>query len=376
MIGRTLLAATLGFAIVPAAAPPSYAVGPVLSVADVGVVAEPNWPNSVTEAAFTVTLDEPATEPVTMSYHLYASSWSVMPPSTGSLTLAPGASEGQIEVEVGRDTASYADGWFTVEIYDVVGADIAEPEGRWNGSAFVYDAARAHGYVRNSDRTGRFYCGAEAARGGTGTGPAVLKGNIYTDCESDTSYSLKQWSYTSAPRVPTALHVSVGELRTVIDGVERATPPADTRPYLGDGGDAYAHASDIRITAPGLDIRIEDAWASATMRCTSLDGALPALTSGGMLTGVTVNGRPIEVGDKVNYRIGQDYQTGIIFNADYTSPKGGRMRTAILVGRDSGDWGDLAIARVHLAPGYPGTGYYSNPCTDRMKDGERYPPLY
>lgn len=351
MIGRFLLAAVLAGAFVPGIGSAADATGTGLTVSDVTVV-EPNYPDSSTLVPVDITLDQPATAPVSVTWYAFNppdTSWDnrTIEYADGTLTFAPGETTKTITVKVLRRRATYQDTTFTVRAVESTSTTGWQDAGT--------------GTVINSDRAGTWYCSGVALHGGTtvstqwplpGYDQEIYGGTGWTDCngvgwppvagEAPDPVQLGDYTVT----------VSAGQA-----GVDRGDqPPADdTRPFVGDGATVNSSVSSIAITGPGVDVRIDAAWATAATHCEALD-ALPSLRSASGVRGVVING--ISVGDTTepaSYQLAPGLVLGLNTTYDDTTHAG---RSAVTVATSTASNG-----HEYLRVGFARAGFVDNPCT-------------
>jgi len=280
-ISRIAAAALVSMCAMLAGAAPSQAATPALSIDDV-TVNEPNYPDQEAPAVFTVSLDQPAPDPVTVQ-------WATSTPldhedpefkqESGTVTIPQGERQGTLTVTVLREQSQAIDRQFTVTLSAPTNATIADGTGV--------------GTIVNSDRAGRFTCFAE---GWSATHTII--GSIIVNRGSGGVGSDNECNYPKAAGYKLVSQSIAGVTFTAsaIDLAAAPTPKADswdTRVYVGDGADASAKASVIRIAAPGLDVRIETARSVTQIRCQAL-GVPPVLTGSSAVTGVTINGTKID----------------------------------------------------------------------------------
>ncbi len=285
MIKRALLGLALGVAAVPLVLGPADAAGPGLSIDDV-IVVEPSWPDTHTPAVFTVTLDQPVATTVTVDY---AASAPAIEATSGTLTFAPGDVSEQLTVQAVRRPTVTSDETFLVTLSNSAGAPIADAWGI--------------GTVRNSDRKGSWGCHAEpvdvwnyvwvsvGGKYGYEIDQDVPVGSERGCPNTDTSDPMTTTNRIPGPLGAGGYTVEVGATRAHASTVPWPNP-ADTRPFVGDGADNEASVASVRITGPGLDLRIDAAQASVAARCAAI-GSSPAFTSASRVSGMVLNGQPI-----------------------------------------------------------------------------------
>jgi hypothetical protein len=280
-ISRIAAAALLAICAMLAGAAPSQAATPALSINDV-TVNEPNYPDYEAPAVFTVSLDQAAPEPVTVH-------WATSKPqndwnpefkaASGTVTIPQGEQQGTLTVTVRRDISNSIDRQFTVTLSEPANATIADGTGV--------------GTIINSDRAGKFSCLAE---GGEATN-TIATITTYRVIGTYVGWPL-ECNYSRAATYPSVNQGAAGVTFTAgtFDVAVAPTPRGDTndtRVNVGDGADASAKASTIRITAPGVDVRVETARSVAKIRCEALD-VPPGSTGSGAVTGVMINGKRID----------------------------------------------------------------------------------
>ncbi|KAA1426879.1 hypothetical protein [Nocardioides antri] len=283
MVKRLLLALVLGVAALPLAVGPVHATGPGLSIDDVTVV-EPSWPDAEAPAVFTVTLDQPVATTVTVDY---SASAPAIRATSGTLTFVPGDVSEQLAVEVLRRSSTANDESFVVTLSNTSGAPMADPWGV--------------GRVLNSDRGGSWSCQTHPvevwnyASVPTDFGPTaeedVSIGSEHGCPSTDTSDPTTATNRVPGPLGTHGYTVEVGATRSRASTVPWPNPD-DTRPFVGDGADVEASVATLHITGPGLDLRLDGAWATAGARCVVI-GDPPSFTSASRVSGLVLNGRRI-----------------------------------------------------------------------------------
>lgn len=337
-----LTVAVLGAGLV--GTPPAAAEGPAVSINDVTVV-EPNWPDWETPAVFTVSLNQPASDPVSVP-------WATSTPKdlwdpeikqeSGTVTIPAGQTQGTLTVTVLREDQYWGDREFTVSLSAPTNASIADGVGA--------------GTIINTDRAGRFSCYANG-----GTARTTIAGITTNQGFGGGSGYIHECRYPDADTYRTVTHEVAGATITA-KAFDLATSPTpngnyswDTRVNIGDGGDAHAKTGVITITGPGVDVRIETARSDATVRCSVL-GVPPVMASSGAVTGVTINGTRIDkITDHRVYNLSGHFR--LEFNRQTTKTE-----------NDPVPWVRLAqdavvIQNGVLVYGHTQVGYLHQPCT-------------
>jgi hypothetical protein len=145
-------------------------------------------------------------------------------------------------------------------------------------------------YATGEPRPGTFGCAALGAMAGASTPEGTGTGGMvaYTGCwePSDDPVSTVLNATNTAPPVLVlgGATVSIGAVRSTT-----SAPPAYDA-TVGDQATARAALTTVHVTAPGVDVRFSTIDAHAEATCVAL-AAPPALTSGGGVSDLVVNGR-------------------------------------------------------------------------------------
>lgn len=329
-----------------AAAAPSQAATPALSIDDV-TVNEPNWPDWEAPAVFTVSLDRPVAEPVTVHWTTSApvNVWDPeIKQESGTVTIPPGELRGTLTVTVLRETSNHNDRQFTVTLSIPTNAKIADGVGV--------------GTIINSDRAGRFTCRAE---GGQAT--ALVGSTTYYRIPPIVGYT-DECNYPAAA-TSELVNQSVAGVTVRANALDVSVAPTpkgnyswDTRVNVGDGADAHAKTGVVTITAPDVDVRIETARSGSRIRCEAL-GSPPVMSGSGAVTGVTINGTTIDqITDHRVYQLGPvrlEFNRPTVKTDSSPLPVTRLTRDAVVVA--------VEVNNVTLVLGRATVGYAGEPCS-------------
>jgi hypothetical protein len=279
MVRRILVAAVLVLTGVGVAAPSTADEPlPALSVDDI-TMQEPPPEAPDDTVVFTISLDRPAADVVTVWFKTTTSS--VNDEVAGLLTFAPGETAQQVAVPVHYDW-----GWGTGRVVLLIqyptGATIAKAEGVAT--------------LVNIDKAGTFSCGGMGGRvilysvpNEGGYDNRIADAGDRSTCVDASATGQSYSMTTQGGRGVKPVTITVTTTAIALDA-EEPPVPGDTGPFVGDGATARSVPVDVTISEPGgKSIKIEGLWSAVSSHCRAL-GAEPDLLSTGGAIGVVVNG--------------------------------------------------------------------------------------
>lgn len=217
-----------------------------------------------TPMTFTVSLDSPAVQPVSVDYS--TNDGSATAPSdyvadTGTVTFAVGEQEKKVTIDVNGDLTNEPDESFFLLLSNAVGG--------------VIDDHAGLGTIIDDDRNGAFYCRATGVRLG---GELVVANEPGTPCvdDADSALNLLVGGLTAA-----VVHATTDQTPDAL-----IAPPAD-----GDQAAAHADATDVFLKLNSVaGIRIKAVTSDASATCAN---GSPVLTGLSSVAGLKIgNARP------------------------------------------------------------------------------------
>lgn len=307
---------------------------PGLSIDDV-TVDESNA--GTTPATFTVSLDRPSPNPVTVDFTT-ADATAVAPadyaPTAGAVTFAPGETSRPVTVPVNGDTVDEPDETFTVTLSAAVGAAITDAVGV--------------GTIVDDDRDGVFSCRASALNV-VGIEPVVAN-PTNVPCVDDNE-TLAQVGLNAG-----ALAVNAKVLSAATD--QTPTDPTSAPPAAGDNATANAKVDTTTISALGLTIELGVIKSEAAARCAPGGGGLaPQFSGSSTIASLKINGVPTTVGSApltIPLVIGS-----LKLNSTETTATSVTQRAVVL----DTLLADVVIGEAHADVHGTGAHPHGNPCT-------------
>lgn len=285
-----------------------------------------------TPAKFTVSLDKPATGPVSVHYQTVdgtATAPADYAAASGTLTFAAGEQSKAVTVAVAGDRIDEPNETYHLHLSAPVGATFADDDGL--------------GKILDDDRSGTFSC--------RGSGIRLLGLEIgvsnspFTPCRDEAK------SLLSLPLGGGT--VTVGA--QVLGSSTNQTPDdlSSAQPATGDRGESDANAATVTLLAGGSLVKATAVTSHAEARCGAPAGSAPVLAGSSRIVGLTVDGRPVAVGTgeiRVNLLLGV-----LHVNSTQKTATGVTQRGIWFENRLLGSALDVVVAEARA-------GYTGNPC--------------